>query len=314
LVNLDFADIRSVMREMGKAMMGTGEATGENRATEAAEAAISNPLLDDVSLKGAKALLINVTGGMDMTLFEVDEAANRIRDEVDPDANIIFGSTFYEQMEGSMRVSVVATGIDMEEQRGNRGMPKEQEVKRHPFGMTARPEKPRIMQSGGDPRESARSIAEQRSSVLSRHDGAEEALEQEMPAAPAAPFSVASNEPKLEGGDIPAFSSVKPAKPEQEPRYVDSEGDLFSEVPEENIRENHEQPQAMHGNQPPASVNFLQRLAGVGKSIAAGARHEHEEEVYEEPKPRAQVKEKSATEEQEEDYLEIPAFLRRQAN
>ena len=116
LINLDFADIRAVMSEMGKAMMGTGEASGETRAIEAAEAAINNPLLDDTSMKGAKAVLINITGGMDMTLFEVDEAANRIRSEVDPDAVIIFGSAFDEKLEGVMRVSVVATGIDSMEQ------------------------------------------------------------------------------------------------------------------------------------------------------------------------------------------------------
>jgi len=112
LINLDFADIRTVMSEMGKAMMGTGEAAGEKRAIDAAEAAISNPLLDDVSMKGARGVLINITGGLDMTLFEVDEAANRIRDEVDPDASIIFGATFDEKLQGRMRVSVVATGID----------------------------------------------------------------------------------------------------------------------------------------------------------------------------------------------------------
>lgn len=112
LINLDFADIRAVMSEMGKAMMGTGEATGENRAIAAAEAAISNPLLDEVSMKGARGVLINITGGMDMTLFEVDEAANRIRDEVDPDANIIFGSTFDQALDGKIRISVVATGIE----------------------------------------------------------------------------------------------------------------------------------------------------------------------------------------------------------
>ncbi|MEE8189227.1 MAG: cell division protein FtsZ [Kiloniellales bacterium] len=114
LINLDFADIRSVMTEMGKAMMGTGEADGESRALAAAEAAISNPLLDEVSMKGARGLLINITGGPDLTLFEVDEAANRIRDEVDPEANIIFGSTFDQALEGRMRVSVVATGIESE--------------------------------------------------------------------------------------------------------------------------------------------------------------------------------------------------------
>lgn len=115
LINLDFADIRSAMLEMGKAMMGTGEGEGDRRAIEAAEAAINNPLLDDVSMKGARGVIINVTGGSDMTLFEVDEACNRIRDEVDSNANIIFGSTFDEKLEGSMRVSVVATGIDVAE-------------------------------------------------------------------------------------------------------------------------------------------------------------------------------------------------------
>ena len=112
LINLDFNDVRTVMSEMGKAMMGTGEASGDSRAIEAAEAAISNPLLDEVSMKGARGVLINITGSMDMTLFEVDEAANRIRDEVDPDANIIVGSTFNQDLEGKVRVSVVATGID----------------------------------------------------------------------------------------------------------------------------------------------------------------------------------------------------------
>jgi len=112
LINLDFADVRSVMREMGKAMMGTGEASGEGRAMAAAEAAIANPLLDETSMKGAKGLLISITGGRDMTLFEVDEAATRIREEVDQDANIILGATFDEDLEGVIRVSVVATGID----------------------------------------------------------------------------------------------------------------------------------------------------------------------------------------------------------
>jgi cell division protein FtsZ len=112
LINLDFADIRTVMSEMGKAMMGTGEAEGERRALDAAEAAISNPLLDDVSMKGARGVLVNITGGADLTLFEVDEAANRIRDEVDPEANIIVGSAFDPLVEGKVRISVVATGIE----------------------------------------------------------------------------------------------------------------------------------------------------------------------------------------------------------
>ena len=114
MVNLDFADIRSVMSEMGKAMMGTGEASGDGRATNAAESAIHNPLLDETTLKGAQALLINITGGSDMTLFEVDEAANHIRKEIDQDAMIIFGAIIDEKMEGMMRISVVATGMESE--------------------------------------------------------------------------------------------------------------------------------------------------------------------------------------------------------
>jgi cell division protein FtsZ len=117
LINLDFADIKSVISEMGKAMMGTGEAEGEDRALKAADMAISNPLLDDVTMKGAKGVLINITGGPDLMLFEVEQAANRIRAEVDPDANIIFGNTILDDMEGRIRVSVVATGIDADQVR-----------------------------------------------------------------------------------------------------------------------------------------------------------------------------------------------------
>ncbi len=122
LVNLDFADIRTIMTKMGKAMMGTGEATGENRALDACEAAISNPLLDNISIKGAKGVLVNMTGGPDMTLFEADIAVNAIKKEVDSNANIIFGSAFNENMKGKIRISVVATGIDIEEfKRENKG-------------------------------------------------------------------------------------------------------------------------------------------------------------------------------------------------
>ena len=146
LVNLDFADIRTVMAEMGKAMMGTGEADGENRAIRAAEAAINNPLLEDTSMAGARGLLINITGGDDLTLFEVDQAANRIREEVDEEANVIFGSAVDESLTGRIRVSVVATGIDSpktEQQRprlvavgGGGAMPAPQPI-HVPAGMAA---------------------------------------------------------------------------------------------------------------------------------------------------------------------------------
>ncbi|MEJ1161567.1 cell division protein FtsZ [Prosthecomicrobium sp. N25] len=118
LINLDFADVRSIMRGMGKAMMGTGEASGDKRALQAAEAAIANPLLDETSMKGARGVLISISGGKDLTLYEVDEAATRIREEVDPDANIILGATFDDSLEGVVRVSVVATGIDQEPGEG----------------------------------------------------------------------------------------------------------------------------------------------------------------------------------------------------
>jgi cell division protein FtsZ len=124
LINLDFADVRSVMDEMGKAMMGTGEATGQDRAVQAAEKAIANPLLDEISLRGAKGVLINITGGTDLTLFEYDEAANRIREEVDPDANIIVGSSLDPALEGMMRVSVVATGIDAQPVEAEQPLPR----------------------------------------------------------------------------------------------------------------------------------------------------------------------------------------------
>ena len=127
LINLDFADVRAIMSEMGRAMMGTGEASGDKRAIEAAEAAISNPLLDDVSMRGARGLLISITGGPDLTLYEVDEAATRIREEVDPEANIILGATFDESLEGIMRVSVVATGLAAEALKGAKPQPEAEE-------------------------------------------------------------------------------------------------------------------------------------------------------------------------------------------
>ncbi len=130
MINLDFADVRTVMKEMGRAMMGTGEASGDRRALDAAEAAIANPLLEETSMRGAKGVLINITGGNDITLFEVDEAANRIRDEVESDAHIIFGSCFDESMEGKIRVSVVATGIESEAGVQPRPMPQRTEPAR----------------------------------------------------------------------------------------------------------------------------------------------------------------------------------------
>jgi cell division protein FtsZ len=142
LINLDFADVRAIMSEMGKAMMGTGEASGEKRAIEAAEAAISNPLLDDVSMRGARGLLISISGGPDLTLYEVDEAATRIREEVDPEANIILGATFDDTLEGTMRVSVVATGLSQEMLSEAGKADEQEEPPRQVFGYTGRQNEP----------------------------------------------------------------------------------------------------------------------------------------------------------------------------
>lgn len=195
LVNLDFADIRTAMLEMGKAMMGTGQAEGEKRAIEAAEAAINNPLLDDVSMKGAHGVIINVTGGYDMTLFEADEACNRIRDEVDPNANIIFGATFDESLEGQMRVSIVATGIEREAESNTksggglniagpnnrtlleRSTPKTNNTNmQQPQGMTSAPTASfSALQSAAAPQEQKQEVAEADMFEQSRYtDNAEE--------------------------------------------------------------------------------------------------------------------------------------------
>ena len=150
LINLDFADVRAVMREMGKAMMGTGEASGEKRALAAAEAAIANPLIDDASMKGAKGLLISITGGRDLTLYEVDEAATRIREEVDQDANIIVGATFDEQLEGIIRVAVVATGIENPAVAAAQRAPAQSDARLAELAQKMRPEQQRGPEPGSD--------------------------------------------------------------------------------------------------------------------------------------------------------------------
>jgi cell division protein FtsZ len=219
LINLDFADIRTVMSEMGKAMMGTGEAEGEKRAIEAAEAAISNPLLDDVSMRGARGVLINITGGLDMTLYEVDAAANRIREEVDSDANIIFGSTFDNSLQGRMRVSVVATGIDLPAERTTAAQSSAQEPV---------VEAPRVVAGGFrfQPQR-AQAIPHPNSAVRStgRRPGE---------ISPAAHLRAASEQPiELNLPQADDFGApVAEAPPPVQPRAEERSGNLFSRVKE----------------------------------------------------------------------------------
>jgi cell division protein FtsZ len=207
LINLDFADVRSVMREMGKAMMGTGEASGEGRAMAAAEAAIANPLLDETSMKGAKGLLISITGGRDLTLFEVDEAATRIREEVDQDANIILGATFDEELEGVIRVSVVATGIDKSAA----------EIAAAPISIRTAPQKP-VSRPAAGPVESRQAPAQQPVYEQRGIDPVAEAIQQAE--ANAAAMAQARPAPVAHADDFRPQSKIfqaPPAQPVQHP-------------------------------------------------------------------------------------------------
>ena len=218
LVNLDFADIRTIMTKMGKAMMGTGEAAGENRAVLACEAAIANPLLDDISIKGAKGVLVNMTGGPDMTLFEADMAVNTIRKEVDPNANIIFGSAFDESMKGKIRISVVATGIDSEEFRRDLANKKE----------TTEPSRFRASSKNGNDKETHKSFFD--------------------PGTPAKPTKVEIDEISAEN-----FQSKKAFLAEENPSYSDqvnhhkNDDDFkFDDDFLNNIDKNHEKKATHH--------------------------------------------------------------------
>ncbi|MBK8177068.1 MAG: cell division protein FtsZ [Rhodospirillales bacterium] len=307
LINLDFADIRAVMSEMGKAMMGTGEATGERRALDAAEAAISNPLLDDVSMKGARGVLINITGSMDMTLFEVDEAANRVRSEVDPDAFIIFGSTFDEAMEGRIRVSVVATGMD------SIAAAKPVPATNAPGGGVVRSLSEARQQQAARSREAVAGEA-----VAGRFAGEEGGLAT-APAAAAdhemerwqGEAATASREPVFyaaaEGGQAsgtfgapisvarPVIGDARPAADVSAPRAQDGEGqrgkmaNLLARVMGTTPTRPHK-PEATESDEVQAPAKRQPRLGGVGA---------------EERLPASQA---------EDDLLDIPAFLRRQAN
>jgi cell division protein FtsZ len=332
LINLDFADIRTVMREMGKAMMGTGEASGERRAIEAAEAAISNPLLDDVSLKGARALLISITGGADMSLFEVDEAANRIREEVDPEANIIFGTTLNEAMEGKMRVSVVATGIDAQTQVA---APTQKftpgEVKRpFAYGNNSPISKPEPVKAAAPAAPAARFSTQQepvmmtpRSSQPQQLAGGAVRMERpaELPPVPvqapvqqAAPVHVPVQEappPRIRFSDFEREEPVSEPVAQQEAPVERAAVPMFGPA----SRREQPQQQEMEYDDNGARGGFFKRMADVGRAISGG-RPEMSERVQVVQRPQgAEMPARSAKPQADEDqYLDIPAFLRRQAN
>jgi cell division protein FtsZ len=312
LINLDFADVRAIMSEMGKAMMGTGEATGEKRAIEAAEAAISNPLLDDVSMRGARGLLISITGGPDLTLYEVDEAATRIREEVDPEANIILGATFDEKLEGTMRVSVVATGLAIEAGKdskpGTESIAIEEPVQanRPVFGFTGKqtiPAKKQVLQPApiaarapAQPQPQPRQEPHHVEAQVEEHHEEPEPVPVQRPLAP--PRAAAPRMPSIE--EFPAIAQQQIAA---------------NQARIESI--------ADHAKK---KKGLFERLASVGlgrKEDPAPAQREpimsaqqQPRQVPQQPAPRMQPppQPQASGHNLDDDQLEIPAFLRRQAN
>jgi cell division protein FtsZ len=352
LINLDFADVRAIMREMGKAMMGTGEASGDKRAILAAEAAIANPLLDEVSMKGARGLLISITGGNDLTLYEVDEAASRIRQEVDEEANIILGATFDESLEGVVRVSVVATGIDKAADTGDASLSESriaeaaqrlraQAASRHAEQAAA----PIVVQTA--PAEPVRAPA----SVYAAPEPAQPVHLQEVHIQPALPRPHYEHAPAARAQDYapqPGPFIPPPAEqPIRAPRMPQIE-DLPLPV-QQQIR-------AQRGEAPPENATetrrrtLLERLASFGMSRHDDAQHPPTAQVPALPAPprfapqhtrpapspvhaeyarrpaapapapaprQAQLdphgRATPAVRSSEDDHLEIPAFLRRQS-
>ncbi|HEV2649860.1 MAG TPA: cell division protein FtsZ [Rhizomicrobium sp.] len=307
LINLDFADIKSVISEMGKAMMGTGEAEGEDRASRAADMAISNPLLDDVSMKGARGVLINITGGPDLMLFEVEQAANRVRAEVDPDANIIFGNTILDNMEGRIRVSVVATGIDAEQMKmPDKVQPLRPHIKPVAFKVEPKPE----------PKVEVRPVAAAMTNPVHRQH---EAIAEELGAQPAR--MVSSAEEQILGGasmpavtidefdDIPPMPGTRttPVQRVEQPR-VQAEperrsfmGGLFGrKKKEEDLRREpvQQRPQAA----PRAQAQVVRQPQA-----------EQPRAAQQQP-PAQPLADDLFPDHKRDEQFEIPAFLRRQTN
>jgi cell division protein FtsZ len=326
LINLDFADVRSIMSEMGKAMMGTGEAAGDKRAVQAAEAAIANPLLDETSMRGARGLLISITGGNDLTLYEVDEAASRIRQEVDEEANIILGATFDSALDGVVRVSVVATGIDQEaigQIEPVNAQPRAEAFARpRPF---APPRSARPALAQADPPAAAAFVSQEDAAgvvaafpepIEARLETDESAQEEFIPPAPEQPVARAPRMPQIE--DLPqlaqnqlrAMREGQNALPAPETRRRS----LLEKLAAFGItRHDGEPAPAPVAAVPPAPVTTLQRpLAaapvdpGRAQPRPQSARSQGALDPHGRAVPRPPVS--------EDDHLDIPAFLRRQQN
>ena len=320
LINLDFADVRAVMDEMGKAMMGTGEASGEDRAIQAAEKAIANPLLDEISLRGANGVLINITGGHDLTLFELDEAANRIREEVDPEANIIVGSTLDTDLEGAMRVSVVATGIDASAVQSDIPVPRR---------TLKEPLKPAAIEEAPVVEEAAPVVAEETTEEPSFFEDmnapqvAVDEIEEPAPAAvqddlppPAYQPQVAQFEPRVDEYEEEAEAAfVAPKAPAPGTPSPEALARLRTAVNKAPSAPQPRQPvvsdaPAVEEEKPRFGINSLiNRMTGHSQETPAAPTPRQQPNLQAAPAP-APAEEADP----EQERIEIPAFLRRQAN
>ena len=337
LINLDFADVRAVMDEMGKAMMGTGEADGEDRAIQAAEKAIANPLLDEISLRGAKGVLINITGGEDLTLFELDEAANRIREEVDPEANIIVGSTLDTGMGGLMRVSVVATGIDASDVNTDMPVPRrsmsqplrkapspeemayedetpavaavaETETIEHAVVADVSTDEPSLFETLDAERAASEDLAEDIFDELPSEGQASDDLPP-----PAYQPQVAAFEPNRDEIEAEPETFVAPRAPGTPSPEAMARLRAAAEKAAPSPQPRPEQAvQTGHGERPRFGINSLiNRMTGHAEGSAQGGNRPQPQLQQRSQRP-AEVPQDHADPDQER--IEIPAFLRRQAN
>ena len=306
LINLDFADVRAVMDEMGKAMMGTGEAEGEDRAKQAAEKAIANPLLDEISLRGARGVLINITGGYDLTLFELDEAANRIREEVDPDANIIVGSTLDPDISGVMRVSVVATGIDVSESAAD-----------IPVATRAAPSLTPAASVVEDVAETEPAVAAEEPGLFDANPAAS-AEEAKPMFAPASEFQpTAADEPapayQPEVAEDASEAFVAPKAPAPGTPSEDAMARLRAAVQNTGVARTPEQveEEPAESERPRFGIgSLINRMSGGSESAPKAQPAVRSQPAMSAPAAVAEEGERS----QEQEKIEIPAFLRRQAN
>ena len=337
LINLDFADVRAIMSEMGKAMMGTGESSGEKRAVEAAEAAIANPLLDDVSMRGARGLLISISGGNDLTLYEVDEAATRIREEVDPAANIILGATFDETLEGTMRVSVVATGLAEEESELNDvdGIELEDDASRAVYGYSG-VDKGMGLPAGQPAPQSQRQEPAMVDAEMAGEMPESQQNTMEQSAQAAMPEMMSETPPAQDTIRETAIEIPTTAMAPMAPRMTEARQpempamEDFPPIARQQIEARQQQVNNIADKAHKKRKSLLERLASVG--LGAGAKARPEPTAQRPVEPAIMTGQPPMPHEQanaagnihklqpeidpalEDDELEIPAFLRRQAN